>query len=65
MKTSQHQIGTLKFGRMQHVNLTSWDKCKIWNFTAFNRSYIILPHNILNLHLLILFMNALQVQQPI
>jgi len=49
MKTSQHQIGTLKFDRMQHGYLTAWDKCKIWNFTVLNRSYII-THNILNQH---------------
>jgi len=32
MKSSQHQIGTLKFDRLQYVNFTVWNKCKMWKF---------------------------------
>jgi len=64
--TSQLQIETLKFGRMQHVKFIAWNKWKTWKYKQYEITATLLPHNILQLQLLgywlIVFMNISQQQ---
>ena len=50
--TSQHQIETLKFGRMQRVKFIAWNKWKMWKPKQYEITATILPHKILQLQLL-------------
>jgi len=45
--TSQHQIGALKFGRMQRVKFTAWNKWKIWKLKQYEITATLRPHNTL------------------
>ena len=61
--TSQHQIETLKFPRMQHVKFIAWNKWKIWKPKQYEITATILPHNIAAaVTWLIVFVNTSQQQ---
>jgi len=49
--SSQHRIERLKFGRMQHMKFITWNKRNIWKPKQYKITGILLPRNILQLHL--------------
>ena len=49
---SQHQIETVKFGRMQHVKINARNNWKIWKLKQYEPTAALVPHNILQLHIL-------------
>jgi len=53
MKTSFQSITieAIKFGRMQHMQLTAWSKRKIWKPKQYKITATLLPRNILQLQL--------------